>query len=123
MPCSFVCPSKPSQNRYTVPSLPVRMVHPLVPLSRDSVDPDEDEVFLCTTLVVHVSPPSVERASTSRTAADPALGPPTKLPKQTYALPKNGLDSALSAHTCSLSANPAALPLAGMSTGAFQALF
>jgi hypothetical protein len=42
------------------------------------------------------------------------------LAKQTYALPKCGLEAALSAQICSLSANAAAL-LLGITTGASQA--
>src|SRR5260370_14130395 len=52
---------------------------------------------------VHVSPPSEETA-TSRGAA-PSRPLPLKFAQQTYTEPKNGLDDALSAHTCSLSEN------------------
>jgi hypothetical protein len=49
--------------------------------------------------VLQLSPPSVDRAKS--TGSDPAV--PRKPTLQTYALPKCGLDSALSAQTCSLS--------------------
>src|SRR5260370_6446168 len=50
---------------------------------------------------VHVAPPSDETA-TSRGAA-PSRPLPLKFAQQTYTEPKNGLDDALSAQTCSLS--------------------
>jgi hypothetical protein len=46
-------------------------------------------------------------------------GTPRKAPEHTYAWPKNGLDEALSAQTCSLSENSAEFCLLTI-TGAFQ---
>src|SRR5512132_4058122 len=121
MPCVLDCLSKPSQNTYTVPPLSVRTVQPLAPLERKKGRPDEDPGMFCTVWVVQVSPPSSDVATSSVCAADPTLGPPTYLAKQTYALPKKSLVSALSAQICSLSANPAALLLPVMVTGGFHA--
>src|SRR6266540_3733931 len=123
MPCCFVFWFHPSQNTYTVPSLDVRTVHPLWPLTRKNGDPEEDPGTFTSVVFVQESPPSVDRARSNVWAFDPALGPPTYLAKQTYTFPKKPLPAALSAQTCSLSANAAALLLPGMVTGAIQAAF
>ena len=68
-------PSPFAQNRYTLPRLSVRMVHPLAPLIREKV-PDEELVFLTTMSLVQWLPPSVERAATNVCTLDPTLGPP-----------------------------------------------
>src|SRR5437867_9815490 len=95
------------------------MVHPVPPAANAHL-PDAESVFGSTTTLDQVSPPSVDRATVRRTAFEPALGPPTKLPKQTYTLPKKLLLAALSAQICSLSANPA--PPGPINEGAIQLL-
>ena len=65
-----------------------------------------------------MSPPSVDRPN--RTGSDPAV--PRKPTLHSYALPKNGLDSALSAQICSLSLNSASFCLVTM-TGSYHAAF
>src|SRR5436305_1081840 len=82
----------------------------------------EDEAVFCTRVCFdQLSPPSVDLATISESAFDPTLGPPLKLPKHRYTLPKLGLELALSAQICSLSANAAELLDAGMMTGADHA--
>ena len=54
---------------------------------------------------LHVSPPSCETATTSGAGAALPFSCPTNDAQQTYTVPKNGLDDALSAQTCSLSEN------------------
>src|SRR5438105_232149 len=51
----------------------------------------------------HVLPPSDETATLSWAGAARPFSWPTKLAQQTYTLPKNGLNDALSAQICSLS--------------------
>ena len=60
-PCCFVCWLNPTQKAYTLPSLSVRIVQPLVPLMSENA-PEDDEVFFCTTCVRQLSPPSVDVA-------------------------------------------------------------
>src|SRR5947208_12555048 len=71
-------------------------------------------------LVDQLAPPSVERANSTGSG----VAPPRPLPRnptlQTYALPKNGLDTALSTHRFSLSVNSAEFCLVTI-TGAIQA--
>src|SRR2546423_7000114 len=53
--------------------------------------------------VCQVLPPSLETATWSCAGAARPFSWPAKLAQQMYALPKKGLEAALSAHTCSLS--------------------
>src|SRR5919204_4707921 len=94
---SFVFWLNPCQNRYTVPVLSVRIVHPVAPASSAHL-PDAESVLGSTTAFDQVAPPSAEVARVRRTALEPALGPPTKFPKQTYTCPKKPLVCAVSAH-------------------------
>ena len=54
---------------------------------------------------VQVSPPSCETATCSGAGAALPFSWPTNDAQQTYTVPKNGLDDALSAQICSLSEN------------------
>src|SRR5262249_801660 len=90
---------RPTPNTYALPLLSVRIVHPsacwLIPLW----------VAGPTCETVHVAPPSAERATISGTGSAWPFSWLRNDPQQTYTRPKNGLDDALSAYTCSLSEN------------------
>src|SRR5207245_11563317 len=87
-------------NTYAFPLLSVRTVQPSMGLTFRLFAAGETNRW------VQVLPPSEETATSI--GAGEALGLfswPLKDAQQMYTLPKNGLDDALSAHTCSLSEN------------------
>src|SRR5436190_12800473 len=90
----------PTPNTYALPRLSVRMVQPSAGLRWLLF---AAAVIWC---VRQVSPPSCETPTNSGAgAALPLFSCPRNAAQQAYTVPKNGLDSALSAQICSLSEN------------------
>src|SRR3954463_4074487 len=89
----------PTPKTYAVPRLSVRTVQPSSGLRWPLL---ADGVIWCW---VQVSPPSRETATIRGAGAALPFSWPRKDAQHTYTLPKNGLDEALSAQTCSLSEN------------------
>src|SRR3954471_22157173 len=87
----------PTPNTYAVPLLSVRTVQPSVglrwPLFAAAL------TWCCSQVV----PPSCETATCSGAGAAFPFSWPTNAAQQTYTVPKNGLEEALSAQICSLS--------------------
>src|SRR3954452_21247865 len=92
-PGTFVATPK----TYARPRLSVRIVHPSIGLRWLLL---AAEVIGC---CVHVSPPSCDAATCNGAGAALPFSWPLNEAQHTYAVPKNGLDDALSAQTCSLS--------------------
>src|SRR4051794_41031057 len=73
-----------------------------------------------TCLTVQFAPPSAERATVNGTGSPLPFSWPRNEAQHTYTRPKNGLDDALSAYTCSLSEN-VVLDCLEITEGAVQA--
>src|SRR5437763_1864587 len=96
------CPCEetvPTPKTYAVPLLSVRIVQPSVGLRWPLL---AAALIWCCCQVV---PPSCETATCSGAGTALPFSCPLKAAQQTYTVPKNGLEAALSAQTCSLSEN------------------
>src|SRR3954447_18851367 len=111
------CPAEetvPTPNTYALPWLSVRTVQPSAGLRWPLLAAG------LTWCCVQVLPPSRETATCSGAGAALPFSWPTNAAQQTYTLPKNRLDDALSAQICSLSEN-VVFDCRLIKTGRFQA--
>src|SRR5579859_3277859 len=96
--CSPWWNSAPSQKTYTVPSGPVRISESCLPPTALLLALDEIRIGL-----LHVLPPSVERATTigsgEKAPLRPNLPTPWNSVQLAYTVPKNGLWGLVSTHT------------------------